>query len=178
MTDSSGLPKDDFVKNESRLCGDLTPSCEHLEQRVPMSGKGHKMCVVCGETACHVCMKCVGPEGKKRIAMHIKTHTNNDGAAAADPTKVPCFFHCHTSSFFGLAKNDHALIGKRKRDCTFPTKEDVDRRRKETKALLQPVVTLPDATDAALTPQATAVSNSNGIAMRNGEQHAKLEQNN
>jgi len=120
-------------------------------------------------------MKCVGPDGKKGIAMHIKTHTNNHGVSAANPAKVPCLLHCQSISFLGLAKTDHNLIGKRKRDCTFPTEEEMDWRQKETKVLLQPVATLSDATNVAPTHQASAVSNNNGTTMRNGEQHAKLE---
>jgi len=167
---SAGLTKKDFDHSKTRLCGDLTPLCDHMMTCIPIPGKGHKICVVCGDMAYHVCMKCVGPDGRRGVALHIKTHKGDE--KGANTFDVPCFYHCHNTSFFGLAKNDHKLVGKRKCDYAFPTAEEMQNHRKETKIILDPpVVPLPKpvapvapvapAAPAAMPPLAATGGNDN-----------------
>jgi len=178
MTSNAGnLSKQDFDNNQKRLCGDLTPLYPHIEHCVPIPNKGHKVCVVCGEMAYHVCMECVGPDGNKGVALHVKA----GGKHTANKTSTPCFFHYHNTSFFGLAKNDHCLIGKRKRDYSFPTEEEMIEHRKITKNILQPrVVPLPTAPKAKTPAPAVDAAaaqpqqQQQHAEWRNGEQYAPL----
>jgi len=97
---------------------------------------------------------------------------------------IACFYHYHNTSFFGLAKNDHKLLGKRNCDFEFPTQEATLDHRKEIKKILHPVVVPPTAplpwtpetapgttttTSPTATPAATAC-----VRWRNGELYVQM----
>jgi len=151
ITSSSALTCETFAQNKNQLCGDLTPLYAHMQQCVPIDNKGHKICVVCGEMAYHACVKCVGPDGKQGVALHVQTHKDNK----TNKSSIPCFYHCHNTSFFGLAKNDHKLLGKRKCDFEFPTEETAQAHRKNVKNILQPIAVPIVPTPLPHTPRAT-----------------------
>lgn len=123
------IKKKHFQSEESlsRHCGDLTPLYPHVEQCISIRNGGKKTCVVCGEQAYHVCMACIGPDGKKGVAMH---------RFARKGKPVSCFYHHHNSHFFGLARNDHKLLGIRKRDWTYPTEEVIQSHAKKIRHVL------------------------------------------
>jgi len=60
---------------------------------------------------------------------------------------VPCFYHHHNTSFFGLSKKDAPLAGTRIKDWTFPTQTKMDRHRNDIHKILEPrVISLPPIT--------------------------------
>ena len=115
----TSITKDDLSAAEGRrLCGDLSAFCEHVEsiQRIP--NRNSKCCVVCGKDTYWVCMKCRGPDGNRGVAMHATTSEETGRS-------IPCMFHHHNESFFGLARNDYKLTGiKHKKDWSFPTADE------------------------------------------------------
>jgi len=135
------LSRADFSRENdvtSRLCGDLTPLYNHLEACVPIPNGGSKICVLCGEKCYWVCMECKGPDGKRGVAMHKNPKKEGTQLGA----KVTCFYHHHNTAFFGLAKNDHRLLGvQRKKDWSFPTKEKMSKHRSAVERILQPAPT-------------------------------------
>jgi len=117
---------------------EILPRCVLTFNNVfrPIANKGHTTCVVCGEMAHHACIQCVGPDDKKGVAMHVKQSEKH----SANKTPIACFFHHHNTSFFGSAKNEHMLLGKRKRDYSFPTAAEMEAHRQETKKITEPDV--------------------------------------
>ena len=130
---SNGVTREAFFGSSERLCGDLTGLADHLRSIKVIPNKNKKKCVVCGLNAYHICMKCVGPDGKKGVAMHRGVKEDGD--------KVPCAIHHHNTAFFGLSRNDHRLVagGKRKKDWAFPSNQEMAEHAKEVKRVLQPV---------------------------------------
>lgn len=161
---ASGLPikKKDFQSIEamSRHCGDLTPLYPHVEHCISIRNGGKKTCVVCGEQAYHVCMACTGPDGKKGVALHRF-------ARAGKP--VACFYHHHNTHFFGLARNDHKLLGKRKRDWHFPTQEEIKSHAKKIRHVLtqdDQVLVQVSAATPPLPPSGRHNNRASGLASR------------
>lgn len=150
----SGLTKADFTGfSSSRLCGDLTKLVAHVDSVEALPNKASKICVVCGDRCYFVCNAGIGPDGKKGVAMH--RFPKKDGINVGNRC---CFYHHHNTSFFGLGKNEHKLVGiKRKKEWTFPTREKLSDHREEVLNLLQPKVAVP-----ALTATAPNNVNNNG----------------
>ena len=92
--------------SRKRLCGDLCPLIEHLSSIQQIPNRNSKVCVVCGKDCYHVCMKCVGDDGRKGVAMHCAPILTGRGHAG-----IPCNVHYHNTSFYGLARNDYRLAG-------------------------------------------------------------------
>jgi len=69
-------------------------------------------------------------------------HKNPKKEGLQTGEKVTCFYHHHNTAFFGLAKNDHKLIGiERKKDWKFPTGAQISQHRSAVKHILQSVPT-------------------------------------
>jgi hypothetical protein len=92
---------------QPRLCGDLDMLTIHANS-IEVGRKHAKKCAVCGMDAYAECKIC-------GVALHPPNGTR--GASAGKP----CFYEYHNTSFFGLAKSDYALTGKRKVDWKEPT---------------------------------------------------------
>ena len=138
-TTNNGVSRTALFQSSDRLCGDLTGLADHLRSIKVIPNKSKKKCVVCGLNAYHVCMKCIGPDGKQGVAMHR-------GVKDGTEDTVPCAIHHHNTSFFGLAKNDHKLVvgGKRKKDWQFPSAEEITNHAQEVKRVLQPACAQPE----------------------------------
>ena len=140
---ASGLKREDFRKSHqdgTRLCGDLTLLYNHIDSVKPIPNGGGKICVVCGEKCYFICAECVGPDGKLGVSMH--RNAKKEGINAG--SKISCFYHYHNTAFFGLAKNDHKLVGIiRKKDWKFPTETTMASHRREIQRLLQPTTAVP-----------------------------------
>ena len=117
---TSGITMDDFDHASTRLCGNLTPLYDHLKSVATMPNNRSKVCAVCGKDTTQMCTKC-------SVALHRHSKKEEGG--------VPCFFHYHNTDFFGLAKNDYYLAGKRKKDWTFPTLEDQEEHRHQVRRI-------------------------------------------
>ena len=147
----SGLKREDFRRTHqtgSRLCGNLTLLYNHIDSVKPIPNGGGKICVVCGEKCYFLCTECVGPDGKQGVAMH--RNVKKDGINAG--CKISCFYHHHNTAFFGLAKNDHKLIGiLRKKDWQFPSEATMASHRREVQNILQPVSSIPGASSTPTT---------------------------
>ena len=64
-------------------------------------------------------MKCKGPDGVLGVAMHASSPKGRNDSS------IPCMYHYHNETFFGLAKNDYRLGGlKTKKEWSYPTEED------------------------------------------------------
>ena len=113
---ASGITMEDFNNANARLCGNLTPLYCHLTSVATLPNNRTRICAVCGGGTSQICLKCTNPVNKE-IGVPLHKHSR-DG-------NVPCFFHYHNTEFFGLAKNDYWLTGKRKRDWRgMPSIED------------------------------------------------------
>jgi len=118
------LTRESFGKNAKQLCGDLTSLYRHIESVKPTDSSG-RICVVCGKRCYSVCVAC----GE---AMHrFPKKNDNEGA-------VPCFYHHHNTSFFGLSKRDAPVAGTRIKDWTFPSSHRMANHRKDVLHILQP----------------------------------------
>ena len=129
-TSTLGVSGDDFfhnvcTDNRKRLCFDVINLKDHVKGVVSHgSVKVAHACVVCGE-ACH--NKC--PLCDK--FMHFCYNNRH-------PDRVPCFFHWHDPTFFGLAKDDCGSAKKPgiRPGCTrhqwqYPTQQEIDRHANE-----------------------------------------------
>ena len=130
---STGVARESFFESSERLCGDLSHLAAHIRSIKVIPKKNKRKCVVCGKNAYHLCMKCIGPEGKPGVPMH-RVVVGNEG----DGDAVPCVIHHHNTAFFGLCKNGHRLGGKRKKDWEFPSAQEIREHAKEVKRVLQP----------------------------------------
>ena len=127
----SGFPvkKSDVLQaHGNRLCGDLTELLKHLKSVRTNPNRNSKVCVACGKDCYHCCFECVGPDGKKGVAMHVRpcSKKGKDG-------EIPCFYHYHDTNSFGLARNDWKRSEKRSAkksglSLLMPTVEPMQRR--------------------------------------------------
>jgi len=70
---------------------------------------------------------------------------------------IPCFYHHHNTSFFGLSKCDAPVAGTRVKDWMFPSPHRIANHRKDVLHILQPrAIALPPTTPRvnAATPPA------------------------
>lgn len=136
------ITREGIVAQHKRLCGDLTFLYAHVQSVKPTDSSG-RICVVCGKRCYSVCVSC----GE---AMHRFPSKKS--------TEVPCFYHHHNTSFFGLSKRDATTAGTRIKDWTFPSPNRMGNHRKDILCLLQPrAIALPPQTPRAA-PVTRAVS--------------------
>ena len=127
------LTQEAFGNNSKRLCGDLTSLHRHVESVKPTDSSG-RMCVVCGKRCYSACVAC----GE---AMHRFSKKTDDLGA------VPCFYHHHNATFFGLSKHDAPVAGTRIKDWSFPSQSRIATHKKDVMRLLQPrAIALPPTT--------------------------------
>jgi hypothetical protein len=143
---SFSMKRNDFKSTTalSRSCGDLTPLHSHLLNLHAIPNGGHKTCVVCGEQAYQVCMECIGPDGKRGVAMHKFAREN---------MPVPCFYQHHNTSFYGLGKSECKLVNKRKKDWVYPTQIEIKEHARNVRHLLTANVPLPCSNSQATSLQ-------------------------
>ena len=119
--------------------------CSHVQSVKPTDSSG-RICVVCGKHCYSICVVC----GE---AMHRFT-SKKDTAGT-----VPCFYHHHNTSFFGLSKRDATVNGTRTKDWKFPSPNRISNHRKDILCLLQPrAIALPPVTPRAATPRAASAT--------------------
>ena len=130
-SDVSSITRDSIKKmTGKRLCGDLDPLIDHLEHVQVLPNRNSKVCAVCGKDAYHYCKLCVGPDGKRGVAMHAAhSLTKGDGVA--------CFFHYHNTHFYGLARNDFQIAGIKKQKWCMPSKEEQTVHRRKVKTIYE-----------------------------------------
>ena len=157
----AGVTKEAITEaSRTRLCGDLSHLIDHLSSIRQIPNRNSKVCAVCGKDCHHVCMKCVGADGKAGVAMH--SFLKLTGEAGEDTTKrVPCYFQYHNTSFFGLARSDYRLGKKKKKDWVAPTQEEVNENRNRISRVLH---TRPAPAPA---PPAATPPSDGGINWRN-----------
>jgi len=127
----TNLTREVFNNNKKRLCGDLSALYCHVASIKPTDSSG-RICVVCGKRCYTVCVAC-----GEAMHRYPKKGTND----------VPCFYHHHNTSFFGLSKKDATLAGTRIKDWAFPTQTKMDRHRSDIHKTLEPrVISLPPIT--------------------------------
>ena len=116
-----GRPKSDDDKHEitteklkrarhtkyrpGRLCGDLELFQKHIASK--QNWKNAKPCEVCGLDTYTTCGLCKAP-------VHYFPQKGSQKGQS-------CFIDYHNDNFFGLARKDVALIGKKKKDWKAPT---------------------------------------------------------
>ena len=111
-----------------RLCGDLCPLIEHVSSVKKIPNRNKKVCVVCGKDCYHVCMLCVGEDGKNGVAMH---------SVGQKTGGIPCILQYHNTGYFGLAKADYRMNGNgKKRDWSQPTEDDQQQHYKKIRRVL------------------------------------------
>ena len=135
-------------------CGDLTELLKHLKSVRTNPNRNSKVCVACGKDCYHCCFECVGPDGKKGVAMHVRpcSKKGKDG-------EIPCFYHYHDTNSFGLARNDwkRSEKTKRKKEWTQPTDADRRAHAKKIKRLMEADDCLVAASVTPQTPQERAM---------------------
>jgi len=133
VSTGTSVSRDCIIANRKRLCGDLTVLYSHVQSVKPTDSSG-RICVVCGKRCYSICVVC----GE---AMHRFT-SKKDTAGT-----VPCFYHYHNTSFFGLSKRDATVNGTRTKDWKFPSPNRISNHRKDILCLLQPrAIALPPVT--------------------------------
>ena len=131
---SGAISREDLrAASATRLCGNLTPFCEHIRELKRIPNRNSKVCVVCGKDCYYwACFKCKGPDGRRGVAMHATTRED-------DPVgSIPCVYHYHNENFFGLGRNDYHFAGfKRKQDWSFPTPGEQQQHRRVIRRLVR-----------------------------------------
>jgi hypothetical protein len=109
---TSGVTADDIKSASKRLCGDLSQFGHHVASVVHLPLQNKRICVVCGKPCRYVCKIC-------DKAMHYPSFTKKD--------EVPkqCFLNYHNTNFFGLAMEDHKLVGKKRKEFEIPTDQRI-----------------------------------------------------
>jgi len=143
VTTCSNLTRESFGNNTKPLCGDLTMLHKHVES-VKATDSCGRICVVCGKRCYSVCVACGD-------AMHrFPSKPSKKGAAIG----MPCFYHHHNTSFFGLSKRGAPVAGTRVKDWTFPSPHRIANHRKDVLHILQPrAIALPPTTPRVNTVQ-------------------------
>ena len=137
-----------------RLCGNLCTLIEHMKHIERIPNRNSKVCVVCGRDCYQYCMKCIGPDGKAGVALHA------DLKLGSDPEeKVPCFYQYHNTFDFGLARNDHKIVGLRRKDWKEPSKDEISEHRNK----IRRVLSAPDRVLSAVNAPAAAPQAPNTI---------------
>ena len=110
-TTRSGITKVDVEENSDRLCGFLDELILH-EQSV-QSLKAHRSlkCVSCGKPCYHRCSLCPGGP-----AMHFYKPSGRSSS---------CFVHYHNTASFGKWKCDVHLVGRKRKDWTYPDQDEL-----------------------------------------------------
>ena len=144
---TSKLTRGHFTKNTKRLCGDLTFLYRHVKSVKPTDSSGC-ICVVCGKRCYQVCTAC----GEAMHRFSTKERTQRE--------VVPCFYHHHNTSFFGLSKKDAPVNGTKTKEWCFPSPNKMARHRRDVQRILQPraIPTHPTATRVAPTTTRVAAT--------------------
>ena len=115
--------KDETKNISTRLCGDLTKLCRHLDS-LQGTNQGYKHggdCAYCGEKSFTRCGLC-------GVALH---HRPKNGLHIGKD----CFMHYHNTLHFGMAYDDRHKRGMTRNNWCQPSKHEVDRNKKAIKVL-------------------------------------------
>jgi hypothetical protein len=110
---TSGITVDDVKSADKRLCGDLGKFCSHVESIIQLPLQNKRVCVVCGNTTRYACGLC-------DKALHYPSFTSK-----SDGKTIPCFLNYHNTNYFGLAMEDHKLVGKKRKQFLLPTHDRI-----------------------------------------------------
>jgi hypothetical protein len=135
-TIASMITVEDIQNSAQRLCGFLDPLCVHIQNKGTLPGSNSRLCVVCGNDCHEVCRIC-------DVALH---YTNTSPG-----WQVPCYFHYHNTSFFGLARSDWKMVGVKKSKFTIPDEATLAMHAKAMKELHAKTITKPNKTPSKLT---------------------------